>query len=83
MKYSPKIMGILNITPDSFYDGNPNLSEEYILDKIKLLELADIIDVGCESTRPGSDRIDTTEEIDRLNKALDLLPLKTKPLSIF
>jgi len=82
MKYSPKIMGILNITPDSFYDGNPNLSEEYILDKIKLLELADIIDVGCESSRPGSDRIDTTEEIDRLNKALDLLPLKTKPLSI-
>ena len=82
MKYSPKIMGILNITPDSFYDGNSNLSTENIIDKIKALELADIIDVGCESSRPGADTVDVFEEMDRLNMALDLLPTNKKPHSI-
>ena len=82
MKYSPKIMGILNITPDSFYDGNSNLSTENIIDKIKALELADIIDVGCESSRPGADSVDVLQEMDRLNMALDLLSVNNKPHSI-
>ena len=38
MKYSPKIMGILNITPDSFYDGNPNLTTNVISSKLELEE---------------------------------------------
>ena len=55
----PKIMGILNVTPDSFSDGGKYYSEKYALDYA--LEMvddgADIIDIGGESTRPGSDSV--------------------------
>ena len=82
MQYSPKIMGILNITPDSFYDGNPTLSNKSISDKIEKIEQADIIDVGCESSRPGSDQISLQEELRRLDIFLSLNKIKNKILSI-
>ncbi|OUW63060.1 MAG: dihydropteroate synthase [bacterium TMED198] len=65
-KESPLIMGILNITPDSFYDGGVYKS----LDKAKInskYKFTDIVDIGCESTRPGSLRVDSEIQIKRLN----------------
>ena len=82
MKYSPKIMGILNITPDSFYDGNPSLSEKTILKKLNKLDESDIIDVGCESSRPGSDSISAEEELNRLDLILSLISTDNKLFSI-
>ena len=63
----PKIMGVLNITPDSFSDGNQYTSLESALDQAKLLSMtgADIIDVGGESTRPGATRVSVEEEQSR------------------
>jgi len=64
----PKIMGVLNITPDSFSDGNQFTSLESALDQAKLLSMtgADIIDVGGESTRPGATRVSVEEEQARV-----------------
>jgi dihydropteroate synthase len=62
------IMGILNVTPDSFSDGGRFFDVEDALKQgIALAEAgADIVDVGGESTRPGADRVDATEEIRRV-----------------
>ena len=62
------IQGILNITPDSFSDGGLYLNPKKAYDKaIKLLiEGCDIIDIGGESSRPGSNPISSQEEIDRI-----------------
>ena len=61
-------MGILNVTPDSFSDGgeyyNLDKAIEYSLDLVN--QGADIIDVGGESSRPGSQKISYQEEIDRI-----------------
>jgi len=64
----PKIMGVLNITPDSFSDGNQFTSLESALDQAKLLSMtgAEIIDVGGESTRPGATRVSVEEEQARV-----------------
>ncbi|WP_413533556.1 dihydropteroate synthase [Empedobacter brevis] len=63
----PKIMGILNTTPNSFYDGGSNQSINLILEKVEkhLSEGADIIDIGGYSTKPGAENISEQEEIDR------------------
>ncbi len=63
-----KIMGILNVTPDSFSDGGNYLRMETAIARAQELisEGADIIDVGGESTRPGSDAIDVEEELRRV-----------------
>ena len=62
------VMGILNVTPDSFADGGRYNSLELAVlrGKQMLLEGADIIDVGGESTRPGAERITLSEELDRV-----------------
>lgn len=64
----PSIVGILNVTPDSFSDGgnflDPEAAAEHAL--AMLDEGAEIIDVGGESTRPGSDPVSQSEEIDRV-----------------
>ena len=62
------IMGILNVTPDSFYDGGRYFEKEKaVAHALKMVkEGADIIDVGGESTRPGSSRISSEEEIKRV-----------------
>ena len=65
---SPKVMGVLNITPDSFYDGGKNLHKEsYIQAASNMIQAgADIIDIGGESTRPGSQSVEVDEEIKRI-----------------
>ena len=69
----PLLMGILNITPDSFYDGNKYLNKKEALthceDMIK--QGVDIIDIGGESTRPGAESVSITQEIDRVMPILE------------
>jgi dihydropteroate synthase len=64
---SPKVMGILNVTPDSFYDGGKYLTEKDLLKHVNklLTEGADLIDIGGYSTRPGAEEISLEEEIKR------------------
>ncbi len=68
----PKIMGILNVTPDSFLDGGRYVTEEAIGERaLKLIEEgADFIDIGACSSRPGATDISVDEEIKRLDLAL-------------
>ncbi len=63
----PLVMGIINTTPDSFYEGHLNKGAEAITTlAAKMIEDgADILDIGAQSTRPGSTRIDADEEIKR------------------
>lgn len=64
----PKIMGILNITPDSFSDGNQyNKFNHALIRTEEMIKTgAEIIDIGGESTRPGSQKISLHEELDRV-----------------
>ena len=73
-------MGVLNLTPDSFYSGNQYLNN---LDNISYedLSFADIIDIGAESSRPGAQALSEEEEILRLFK-FNHHKLKNKMLSI-
>ena len=67
-KVKPLVMGVLNVTPDSFSDGNQYNSVESAVDHAKLLVLAgaQIIDIGGESTRPGAERVSLEEEQARV-----------------
>ena len=79
------IMGVLNVTPDSFSDGGHYLDPVQALDHVQCLveEGADIIDIGGESTRPGSAPVDEEEEIRRLKPILQTVGQRTTvPLSI-
>ena len=83
MRYNPKIMGILNITPDSFYDGNKFLGNNHSIDNFTDLLKSDILDVGCESSRPGAAPVAISEQISRLDLALPLIStFKGSSLSI-
>ena len=64
----PKIMGILNLTPDSFYDGGRNNDPVKALKRAEILlsESADMLDLGAYSSRPGADHISEQEELERL-----------------
>ncbi|MBT3251044.1 MAG: dihydropteroate synthase [Candidatus Marinimicrobia bacterium] len=64
-----RIMGILNLTPDSFYDGGNYMDNSSVRNRLTAMvnSGADIIDVGAESSRPGSESISLDEEFDRLN----------------
>src|SRR5438105_6411337 len=68
----PKIMGILNVTPDSFYDGLKYTDEASILKQADKMvsEGVDFIDVGGNSTRPGAESISEEEELDRVLPAI-------------
>ncbi len=68
----PIVMGILNVTPDSFSDGGAFFGPAAAIAQAKRMidDGADILDLGAESTRPGSDRVSTAEQIDRLRKIL-------------
>lgn len=74
-KNKPLIMGILNVTPDSFSDGLDFIDpEKAVTHALKMVEEgADIIDVGGESTRPGSKRVAANEQIQRLVDVFDAL----------
>ena len=67
------IMGILNITPDSFYDGNKYLNSESLKERFQKLDKLNIIDIGAESSRPGADPINEIDELNRLSKVFDFL----------
>src|ERR1700742_293183 len=81
----PLLMGVLNVTPDSFSDGGSYLDPEAALDRALELEAegADILDLGGESTRPGSDLVTAETEIARILPVLRRLRGKLSiPLSI-
>ena len=65
---SPKVMGILNCTPDSFYDGGKHHSEKAVLKHVEqmLLEGASFIDIGAYSSKPGADFVSEDEELTRI-----------------
>jgi len=69
---TPIVMGILNVTPDSFFDGGKYETEKKIIERAEeiLVQGATIIDIGAFSTRPGTEGISTQEEIDRLLPAV-------------
>ncbi len=71
----PKVMGILNLTPDSFFDGGRNLKDNFFLIKAEELisQGASILDIGAATTKPGSKLIDAEEEWDILEEPLKLL----------
>ncbi|MBR1811142.1 MAG: dihydropteroate synthase [Clostridia bacterium] len=78
------VMGILNVTPDSFSDGGKFFSYENALSHAQQMEAAgaDIIDVGAWSTRPGSVRITVEEEIERLSCLPALCDRLSVPVSV-
>jgi dihydropteroate synthase len=61
----PRVMGILNTTPDSFSDGGENYGVQAALAGAERMQAADILDVGGESTRPGAKAVPSEEEINR------------------
>ena len=82
---APAVMGILNVTPDSFSDGGVFLSRETAVAHALLMaqEGADIIDIGGESTRPGAAPVSVQEEIDRVIPVIEALRGRVSlPISI-
>lgn len=71
----PLVMGILNYTEDSFYDGGQYTSEKKIIERAGQLleEGADIIDIGTVSTRPGAMDVDETTELSRIRQAVKII----------
>ena len=81
----PKLMGILNVTPDSFSDGGQHFKLDLALNQVKLMEEngVDIIDIGGESTRPGASTIPILEEIKRIEPVIKGIAARSKiPISI-
>ena len=72
---TPKVMGILNITPDSFYDGGRYKNDTSILNQVEnmLIEGATFIDVGAYSSRPGANHVSEAEELKRIIPIVELL----------
>ena len=77
---SPIVMGIINVTPDSFYDGGKNNSVEAALTQVRkhLEEGATVIDIGGYSSRPGADEVTEQEELNRTIPVIDAV-LKAFP----
>lgn len=71
----PQIMGILNVTPDSFYSDSRTPDEAHITDRVRQMmdEGADMIDIGGYSSRPGADDVTPEEEMDRLRRGLRIV----------
>lgn len=80
---TPKVMGILNCTPDSFFDGGKYKSESDILHQVEkmLEEGATFIDIGAYSSKPGADFVSEEEELKRILPIVDLI-LKHFPNTI-
>ena len=81
----PKLMGILNVTPDSFSDGGQHVKLEAALNQAKFMEEngVDIIDIGGESTRPGALTVPILEEIRRIEPVIEGIAARSKiPISI-
>ena len=71
----PKVMGILNVTPDSFYAGSRAQTKEAVLERARQLraEGAAMLDIGACSTRPGSEPVSEEQEMERLRMALRIV----------
>jgi len=81
----PRLMGIVNVTPDSFSDGGEHATiEAAVAHGLKLAEEgADLLDVGGESTRPGADEVPLSEELRRVVPVIERLAKETSlPISI-
>jgi dihydropteroate synthase len=79
------IMGVLNVTPDSFSDGGKHDQPEIAIEHALALELAgaDLLDIGGESTRPGSEETSASQELDRILPVLEGLRGRLKiPVSV-
>ncbi|MEL6609175.1 MAG: dihydropteroate synthase [Pseudomonadota bacterium] len=81
---APRVMGILNVTPDSFSDGGAFLGRDAAIDQATRMrdEGAEILDIGGESTRPGADFVPAEEEIARTRPVLEALKAVAVPKSI-
>lgn len=80
----PLVMGILNVTPDSFSDGGQYASPERAVEQAQrmIAEGADLIDIGAESTRPGAEPVDPALELRRLSPVLEALVPLGVPISV-
>ncbi len=81
----PRVMGILNVTPDSFSDGGRFLAREAALDQARAMAAAGaaIIDVGGESTRPGAEPVSEAEELERVIPVIEALRREIElPISV-
>lgn len=81
---TPIVMGIINVTPDSFYKGNRFVTDKSILNAVEKMldDGAQIIDIGGYSTRPTAEFISQDEEIRRVSEALELILKKFKDIII-
>lgn len=79
---APRIMGILNVTPDSFSDGGKFTAPEKALAHAGAMAKADLFDIGGESTRPGAVEVAVAEEIARTAPVIKALGHHGKPISI-
>lgn len=73
--HEPQIMGILNVTPDSFFSESRTPDEEHIAQRVKQMmnDGADMIDIGGYSSRPGANDVSTEEEMNRLRRGLRII----------
>lgn len=81
----PLVMGILNVTPDSFSDGGRFVNEDQFAQQIAEMVLSgvDIIDVGGESTRPGANKVTLQQELDRVLPVIEWINARyDTPISI-
>ncbi len=79
------VMGILNVTPDSFSDGGDNVSVDQLQRSIEAMvtDGVDIFDIGGESTRPGAEPVELQQELDRVLPAIELVrEISDLPISI-
>ena len=72
---TPQVMGILNVTPDSFYSGSRKQTETEIAERVEQIfaEGGQMIDIGAYSSRPNADDVSTKEEMERLRRGLRIL----------
>lgn len=72
---TPQVMGILNVTPDSFYENSRKQTEKEIVDRVQQIinEGGQIVDIGAQSTRPNSENVSSEDELKRLSFALEVI----------
>ena len=81
----PLVMGVLNVTPDSFSDGGQFVTEEQYAQQVSEMVLSgvDIIDIGGESTRPGATKVSLQQELDRVLPVIEWITTRyDTPISI-
>ncbi len=80
----PLVMGVVNVTPDSFSDGGQHLRRDAAIEHAERLisDGADILDIGGESTRPGAQPVGVQEELDRVMPVIEALRGITIPISV-